>query len=282
VVNVINGDADAMGKVMLADPRCRKISFTGSTRVGKLLMDGASQTVTKLALELGGNAPVIVFPDVNVEKVAKAAVTAKYRNNGQVCIAPQRFFIHSSIVEEFADRAAEATRTLNIGSGLEPATDVGPLINARQRERLEAMVADARGEGAEVVTGGARPDGIERGYFYQPTMMMNVRPDMRIYRDEIFGPVMPILGFSDADEALALANALDYGLSAYVQTNDLNTAMHMYEGLEYGIVSVNEWLPSAPEAPFGGMKGSGMGRECSTEGLLEYTEVKTIFLGGAP
>ncbi|MBW4437473.1 MAG: NAD-dependent succinate-semialdehyde dehydrogenase [Pleurocapsa minor GSE-CHR-MK-17-07R] len=282
VVNVINGDADQMGKVMLADERCRKISFTGSTRVGKLLMDGASQTVTRLALELGGNAPVIIFPDVDVDKVAKAAVASRYRNNGQVCIAPQRFFVHSRIVEEFADRAAEATRALRIGSGLHASTDVGPLINSRQRERVEAMVADARGEGAEVITGGSRPSDLEKGYFYQPTMLMNVRPDMRIYRDEIFGPVMPILGFSDVDEALALANAMDYGLAAYVQTNDLNTSIRMYEGLEYGIVSVNEWMPSAPEAPFGGMKGSGMGRECSIEGLLEYTDVKTVFIGGTP
>lgn len=282
VVNVISGDPDAMGKVMLADPRCRKISFTGSTRVGKLLMDGASQTVTKLSLELGGNAPVIVFPDVNVEEVAKQAVQFKYRNNGQVCISPQRFFVHSRIVEEFAERTAAISQNLRLGSGLLEDTDAGPLINARQRERVEQMVGAAKLEGAEVLAGGNRPTTIERGYFYSPTVLMNIRTDMQIYREEIFGPVMPILTFSEPEEALAHANALEYGLAAYVQTNNLNTAIKMYEDLEYGIVAVNEWMPSTPEAPFGGMKGSGMGRECSTEGLFEYTEVKTVFIGGAP
>lgn len=282
VVNVISGDPDAMGKVMLADPRCRKISFTGSTRVGKLLMDGASQTVTKLSLELGGNAPVIVFPDVNVEEVAKQAVQFKYRNNGQVCISPQRFFVHSRIVEEFAERTAAISQNLRLGSGLLEDTDAGPLINARQRERVEQMVGAAKLEGAEVLAGGNRPATIDRGYFYSPTVLMNIRTDMQIYREEIFGPVMPILTFSEPEEALAHANALEYGLAAYVQTNNLNTAIKMYEDLEYGIVAVNEWMPSTPEAPFGGMKGSGMGRECSTEGLFEYTEVKTVFIGGAP
>ncbi|HYO89315.1 MAG TPA: NAD-dependent succinate-semialdehyde dehydrogenase [Candidatus Limnocylindrales bacterium] len=280
VVNVINGDPEAMGRVMLDDPHCRKVSFTGSTRVGKLLMDGASKTVTKLALEMGGNAPVLIFLDVDVEKVARAAVVSKFRNNGQVCIAPQRFYVHTQIVEEFVDSAAHAAKALKLGPGSDPATDVGPLINARQRERVEAMVRDAAAEGADVLAGGARPAG--SGYFYEPTVLLNVTPDMAVYREEVFGPVMPIVPFSDADEALALANALEYGLAAYVQTSDVNTYMKMIEGLDYGIVSVNDWFPSAPEAPFGGMKGSGMGRECGTEGLMEYMEAKTVFLGGLP
>jgi acyl-CoA reductase-like NAD-dependent aldehyde dehydrogenase len=282
VVNVVNGDADSMGRAMLADPRCRKISFTGSTRVGKLLMDGASQTVTRLALELGGNAPVIICQDVDVQAVAKAAVASKFRNNGQVCIAPQRFFVHHSIIEEFSDVAAEAAQGLRLGSGVLPSTDVGPLINSRQRDRVEQLVKGAAHDGAALLVGGGRPTEFERGYFFEPTVLMNVRQDMQLYRDEIFGPVMPLLAFDDVDEVLAMANALEYGLAAYVQTRDLNTAIHLYEGLEYGIVAVNEWYPSAPEAPFGGMKGSGMGRECAVEGLLEYTDVKTIFLGGAP
>jgi acyl-CoA reductase-like NAD-dependent aldehyde dehydrogenase len=280
VVNVINGDPEAMGRVLLDDPRCRKISFTGSTRVGKLLMDGASKTVTKLALEMGGNAPVLIFPDVDVEKVARAAVTSKYRNNGQVCIAPQRFYVHSRIAEEFVETAAQAARALKLGPGTDPATDVGPLINTRQRERVEAMVNAAVSDGAEVLAGGKRPAGA--GYFYEPTVLLNVTPEMEVYREEIFGPVMPVVPFSDPDEALALANALEYGLAAYVHTRDVNTTMKMMEGLEYGMVSVNDWFPSAPEAPFGGMKGSGMGRECGTEGLLEYMETKTVYLGGLP
>jgi acyl-CoA reductase-like NAD-dependent aldehyde dehydrogenase len=281
VLNVINGEPDAMGKVMLADPRVRKISFTGSTRVGKLLMDGASQTVTKLALELGGNAPVLVFGDVDVARIAQQAVASKYRNNGQVCVAPQRYYVHSRIVEEFAEHAAAHSRTLRLGAGTDAAIDVGPLINARQRERVEHIVGEAVAAGAEVLAGGARPGELPAGYFYQPTVLMQVSEQMRAYQDEIFGPVMPIIPFDEPEAALAKANALEYGLAAYVMTNDLTTALMMSERLEYGMVAVNDWLPSTPEAPFGGMKGSGMGRECGAEGLLEYLELKTIFFGGA-
>lgn len=278
VVNVINGDPEAMGQVMLDDPRVRKISFTGSTRVGKLLMDGASRTVTRLALELGGNAPTIIFPDVDVERAARESIQFKFRNNGQVCIAPQRFYVHSRIVEEYTDRVASLAKTMKIGSGLDESTDVGPLINARQRERVEALVADAVGAGVEVLAGGKRPD-LPNGYFYQPTILMGVQPEMRIYGEEIFGPVLPVVPFSEVEEVLSMANALEYGLAAYVQTNDINTMTRMTEGLEFGMVAVNEWLPSAPEAPFGGMKMSGLGRECGPEGLLEYLELKTVFTG---
>lgn len=280
VINLINGEPDSMGKAMLNDPRCRKISFTGSTRVGKLLMQGAAETITKLSLELGGNAPVIVFPDVNVETVAKQAVASKYRNNGQVCIAPQRYYIHSQIVEEFTDYAAKFSREMRLGNGLQATTDVGPMINATQRERVENMVREAVAQGAEVLTGGSRPENFPRGYFYMPTVVSNLSPEMRIYGEEIFGPVMPIVPFSDIEEVLKLANSTDYGLAAYVQTNNLNTAIRMYEGLEFGIVAINEWLPSTPEAPFGGMKGSGMGREVGQEGLYEYLETKAVFIGG--
>jgi succinate-semialdehyde dehydrogenase / glutarate-semialdehyde dehydrogenase len=280
VINVVNGDPDAMGQTMLNDPRVRKISFTGSTRVGKLLMDGASRTVTKLALEMGGNAPVIIMPDVDVAAVAKTAVGSKYRNNGQVCIAPQRFYVHSRIAEEFNDHAVRASAALKMGDGIEQATDVGPLINARQRERLESMVDAAVARGAEVLTGGTRPPEWERGYFYQPTVVTSVAPEMALYREEIFGPVMPIMPFDDPDEALALANGLDVGLAAYVQTNDLATAIHLYEGLEFGMVGVNEWMPVTPEAPFGGMKASGIGRESGVDGMYEYMESKTVYIGG--
>jgi succinate-semialdehyde dehydrogenase len=279
VINIINGEADAMGKAMLQNPRVRKISFTGSTRVGKLLLDGSSQTMTKLSLELGGNAPVLVFPDVNVENVAKQAVAFKYRNAGQVCISPQRFFVHSRIAEEFIERVTQQSEALRLGSGLEADTDVGPMINAIQRERVERMVTEAVGQGAEVLTGGARADK-PKGYFYQPTVMTNLSTDMSIYRDEIFGPVMPIIPFSDVDEALALANDTEYGLAAFVQTNDLNTSIRMYEELEYGMIAVNDWLPSTPEAPFGGVKQSGIGREAGAEGMAKYLETKTVYIGG--
>jgi acyl-CoA reductase-like NAD-dependent aldehyde dehydrogenase len=280
VINVINGEPEAMGQAMLNDPRCRKISFTGSTRVGKILSDGASRTMTKLALELGGNAPVIVFPDVNVEQVAKQAVSFKNRNAGQVCIAPQRFLVHSRIAEEFIEHAAEFSRKLHLGSGLESTTDVGPMINAVQRQRVETMVAEAVQQGAQVLTGGSRPADMPKGYFFSPTVVTNLTTDMRLYNEEIFGPVMPIVPFGDVDEALALANNTEYGLAAYVQTSNLNTAIRMYEELEYGMIAINDWLPSTPEAPFGGMKQSGIGRECGQEGLEKYLEPKTVYFGG--
>lgn len=282
VINVINGDADAMGKAMLRDSRLRKMHFTGSTRVGKLLMDGASQTMTQLSLELGGNAPALIFPDVNVEKVVRSALEFKYRNAGQVCIAPQRFFVHSQIVEEFIDHAMRLTEQYKLGNGLDKSVDIGPMINARQRERVEVMVAEAQAEGAAVLTGGARPNNLPRGYFYKPTVVTQLKPEMRLWKEEIFGPVLPVLPFDDTDEALKQANATEYGLAAYVQTNNLSIAMHLYERLEFGMVAINDWLPSTPEAPFGGIKQSGMDRECGAEGLESYLETKTVFLGEAP
>lgn len=277
-INLVNGDPAAMGQVFLDDARVRKIAFTGSTRVGKLLMQGAAKTVTRLSLELGGNAPLVVFPDVDVAQVAQDAVAWKYRNAGQVCVAPQRFFVHRRIAEEFIVRVGDISRQLVIGDGLDEATEVGPLINANQRDRVTELVADAVGAGAEVVAGGSRPDGA--GYFYRPTVLTGVHPQMPVYHEEIFGPVMPIVLFDDADEALAMANDTEYGLTAFVQTRDLNTAMRMSERLEYGMVCVNDWLPATPEAPFGGVKQSGFGRECGVEGFEDYLETKTVFFGG--
>lgn len=282
IINCINGDPAGMAQAMLKDARLRKISFTGSTRVGKLLMDGASQTVTKLALEMGGNAPVIVFPDVNIKEVAKQAVAWKYRNSGQVCIAPQRFYVHSKIADQFTEEVALLSRALRLGNGLQKETQAGPLINAVQRDRVEAMVAEAISQGAEALTGGSRPGELTRGYFYNPTVITGLAPEMRLYREEIFGPVMPIVRFEETEEVLEMANATPYGLAAFVLTNDMNTAIHAYEGLEFGMVCINDWLPATPEAPFGGMKQSGLGRECGLEGLEEYTELKTVFIGGLP
>jgi acyl-CoA reductase-like NAD-dependent aldehyde dehydrogenase len=282
VINCINGDPAGMAQVMLKDARVRKISFTGSTRVGKLLMDGASQTVTQLALEMGGNAPVIVFPDVNVKEIAKQSVAWKYRNSGQVCVAPQRFYVHSKIADQFTEEVASLSRALKLGNGLQKETQAGPLINAVQRDRVEAMVAEAIAHGAEALTGGSRPSDLNRGYFYSPTVITGLVPEMRLYREEIFGPVMPVIRFNETEEVLGMANATPYGLAAFVMTNDMNTAIRAYEGLEYGMVCVNDWLPATPEAPFGGMKQSGLGRESGLEGLAEYTELKTVFIGGQP
>jgi acyl-CoA reductase-like NAD-dependent aldehyde dehydrogenase len=279
VLNVINGEPDSMGQAMLDDKRLRKIQFTGSTRVGRLLMDGASRTVTRLSLELGGNAPVLVFPDAgDIAAVARSGMRTKVRNNGQVCIAPQRFYVHESIVEEFSETAVATAEQQVVGNGLDAETTVGPLINARQRDRVAELVATSVDQGARVLTGGATPD--HPGYFYQPTVITDVKPGVPVHEEEIFGPVMPVIPFESVDDAIATANATDYGLAAYVYTRDLATAFKVSEELEFGMIGINDWHPSTPEAPFGGMKQSGLGRESGSEGIMEYVEPKTRYFGG--
>ena len=280
VLNLINGDPGPMGQALLDAPAVRKIHFTGSVRVGKLLMDGASRTVTRLSLELGGNAPVIVLPDVDLEAVAAGATVSKFRNNGQVCVAPQRFLVHRSVAEAFAAQLAQRARALRVGNGLEPDVQVGPLINAQQRDRVEALVQASAGHGVEVLAGGHRPADRDRGFFYAPTVLWNVRPGTPAFGEEIFGPVLPITPFDEVEEALALANATPYGLAAYVWTRDLRHATLLSERLEFGIVGVNEWAPHATEAPFGGWKQSGLGHESGAEGLSEYLETKLVAIGG--
>jgi len=279
VVNLINGDAPPQGQAMLDHPKLRRISFTGSTRVGRILMEGAGRTFTRLGMELGGNAPVIVFPDADLATVAEGAVAAKFRNNGQVCVSPQRFFVHSQIVEEFIDLTQQHMKTLKLGNGMADGVNVGPLINNIQRERLESMVADSVAAGAEVLAGGKRPEEFNAGYFYQPTLLANINDNQRVYTEEIFGPVMPVIPFSDPEEALAKGNDTEYGLMSYVFTNDLNTVIKMYEGLEFGMVGVNEWYPQSTEVPFPGWKQSGIGVEAGAEGLDEYLETKLITIG---
>lgn len=280
VLNLVNGDPDAMGQELLDHPAVRKISFTGSVRVGKILMDGASRTVTRLSLELGGNAPVLILPDADASALAAGAVSAKFRNNGQVCVAPQRFFVHRARAEEFAEKAAARASALRIGVGLEKESQVGPLINAKQRDRVEALVATAGAHGADVRTGGKRPAQLAKGYFYEPTVLSGVVPGSPLYQEEIFGPVMPVTTFDDLDEAIALANSTPYGLAAYVFTNDLKAAVKASEGLQFGMIGVNEWTPHATEAPFGGWKQSGIGHESGAEGLAEYLESKLVSMGG--
>ncbi len=276
VLNLVNGDPESQGAEFLSNPICRKISFTGSTRVGKLLMRGAAENITRLSLELGGSAPVLIFPDVDLDWAAKQSVASKFRNNGQVCVAPQRFYVHADVQEPFLDKVQALVRDLKIGHGLDKDTNVGPLVTAGQRDKVEALANDAIGKGATVVVGGSRPADRAKGYFFQPTVLTGIGADMRIVREEIFGPVMPIVTFHSVEEALALANDTEYGLAAYVMTHNLDTAIRMYEGLEFGIVGVNDMLPTATEAPFGGMKQSGIEREQGSEGLAKYLETKMV------
>jgi acyl-CoA reductase-like NAD-dependent aldehyde dehydrogenase len=279
VLNLINGEPHPIGQVFLDDPRCRQISFTGSTRVGKLLMDGASRTVTRLALEMGGNAPVIVFPDAGeVTRLAADGITAKVRNAGQVCVSPQRFYVHQQMAEEFTELAVKAAESQVVGDGRDPATTVGPLINPTQRDRVERIVTATIDQGATLRTGGARIEG--PGYFYQPTVVTGVEPGSPLHEEEVFGPVVPVIEFGSIDEVVAMANRSEYGLAAYVHTRDLNTALAVSEALDYGMVAINDWYVATPEAPFGGMKQSGLGRESGSEGLYEYLEPKTRFFGG--
>jgi acyl-CoA reductase-like NAD-dependent aldehyde dehydrogenase len=280
VMNLVNGDPEPMGQAMLAHPACAKVHFTGSVQVGKHLMDGASKTVTRLSLELGGNAPVLIFPDVDLNQVASGAVASKFRNSGQVCVAPQRFLVHASVADEFLDHVADRVASLRTGSGLDPETQVGPLITARHRDRVAALVDSARSAGATVRVGGSRPGGGHKGYFYEPTLVADVTPAMPLYSEEIFGPVLPVATFDAVDHAVELANATRYGLAAYVWTNDLRTAVRASERLAFGLIGVNDWSPHATEAPFSGWKESGLGREGGAEGLEEYMETKVVALGG--
>jgi acyl-CoA reductase-like NAD-dependent aldehyde dehydrogenase len=278
VVNVVNGDPAGMAQAFLDDPRVRKIAFTGSPRVGKLLMDGASRTLTRLGLELGGNAPVLVFPDVDVPEVARLAATWKLRNAGQVCVSPQRFLVHADVAEDFTEAVAAEVAALHVGHAFETGTQVGPLVTGRHRERVADLVARSVAAGAQVVSGGAALD--RDGFFYAPTVLRDVPEGAPVLTDEIFGPVLPVQPFRDLDEALRRANATEYGLAAFVMGHRLETVHAAVAGLEFGMVAVNEWLPSTPEAPFGGVKGSGLGRESGAEGLAEYQELKTVYLGG--
>ena len=279
VVNLINGEAAAMAQEMLTNPLCAKIHFTGSQRVGKLLMDGASRTVTRLSLELGGNAPVLIFPDVDVAAVARGAVTAKFRNAGQVCVSPQRFFVHRAIAERFTAEIVSLASGLRLGSGLLPETNVGPLISARHRNDVDAMVAEAKHAGAEIVLGGARPAALEKGFFFEPTVVAGSSSRSPLFTQEVFGPVLPIAVFDDTDAVLEEANATRYGLAAYAWTNDLRVAQKLAEHLQFGLVGINDWSPQATEAPFPGWKESGVGQESGAEGLLEYLETKVVSTG---
>jgi acyl-CoA reductase-like NAD-dependent aldehyde dehydrogenase len=277
VLNLLIGEAAAIGEAMLNHPHLKKISFTGSTRVGKLLMDAASRTHTKLSLELGGNAPVLIFDDVAVDALAKAASIARFRNNGQVCIAPQRFYVHKNIYQQFSEAVAGYVAQLKVGSGFEEGVSLGPLITQKQQQTVQQLLDTAKAEGANILTGGNPAGG--KGYFIQPAVVANLNQQSSLARNEIFGPVLPLFEFDTFEDAIAKANDTEYGLAAYVFTNNIKTAMHASEQLHFGMVGINEWAPHGTESPFGGWNYSGQGHESGSEGLYEYMEKKLVSFG---
>ncbi|UKA63907.1 NAD-dependent succinate-semialdehyde dehydrogenase [Arthrobacter sp. FW306-04-A] len=275
VLNVIQtSTAGAVTGPLIKDDRLRKISFTGSTAVGQALMREAADKVLRSSMELGGNAPFVVFEDADLDKAVEGAVAAKMRNMGEACTAANRFIVHDSIADSFADRFAAKIAALNTARGTEPDSTVGPLIDGKARNGVHALVSDAVANGAIAVTGGAPVDG--PGYFYQPTVLKNVSADARILKEEIFGPVAPIITFKSEDEAIKLANNTEYGLVAYVYTKDLNRGLRVSEKIETGMLGLNAGVISNAAAPFGGVKQSGLGREGGFEGIEEYLTTQYV------
>jgi succinate-semialdehyde dehydrogenase/glutarate-semialdehyde dehydrogenase len=275
VVNVLPAlQSPEVVTAMLADTRIRKLSFTGSTEVGRVLLTQANNYIVNTSMELGGNAPFVVFDDADIDAVLEGAMLAKMRNGGEACTAANRFFVQAGITDAFATRLTGAMSSLTMGPGYVEGTTLGPLVNANTRDKVAALVGQALDAGAEVRTGGATPAGA--GYFYPPTVLTNVAADADILRTEIFGPVAPIVTFTTEDEAVALANDTEYGLVSYVYTADLARGLRVSERIEAGMVGLNRGLVSDPAAPFGGVKQSGLGREGGTEGLLAFTETKYI------
>ncbi len=275
VLNVIT--AARSGDVvepLLRDPRTRKLSFTGSTEVGRTLIEQSAHQVLRVSMELGGNAPFLVFADADLDAAVEGAMLAKMRNVGEACTAANRFHVHESLADEFAARLAQRMGALKVGRGTEPDTDVGPLIDEDQRSKVAELVDDATARGAKVLVGGQRVDG--RGYFFEPTVLAGVPDDARLLDEEIFGPVAPIATFSSDEQALAAANRTEYGLVAYVYTRDLERAFRICEGIETGMVGLNQGVVSNAAAPFGGVKQSGFGREGGFEGIGEYLETKYV------
>lgn len=267
-----------IGKILTTHPDIKKISFTGSTAVGKILMAQAAGTVKKSSMELGGNAPFIVFDDADVDAALDGAMASKYRNAGQTCVCANRFFVQSGVYGEFVEKFSARVKALKTGDGAADGTEVGPLINAAAIDKVEQLVDTATGDGAEAIVGGKRSD--LGGNFYQPTVLAGARADMAIAQAEIFGPVAPVFKFETEDEVISLANDTPYGLAAYFYARDLGRVWRVAEALEYGMVGINEGILSTEVAPFGGVKESGIGREGSRYGLEEYLEMKYCLMGG--
>jgi succinate-semialdehyde dehydrogenase/glutarate-semialdehyde dehydrogenase len=278
VCNVITGPSGETGKELTANPAVRKLSFTGSTEVGRVLLAQCAETIKKTSMELGGNAPFIVFDDADLDEAVLGVMASKYRNTGQTCVCANRILVQDSIHDAFAAKLRVAVAALKVGDGMEPAVTQGPLINGDAVAKVEEHIADALSKGASVVIGGQRhPRG---GNFFEPTVLANVPRDALIFREETFGPVAPLIRFRTEEEAVRLANDTPFGLASYFYARDVGRIFRVAEALEYGIVGINEGIISTPEVPFGGVKESGLGREGSSHGIEEYLEIKYMALGG--
>ncbi|HZZ63514.1 MAG TPA: NAD-dependent succinate-semialdehyde dehydrogenase [Roseiarcus sp.] len=278
VLGLVTGDPAEISRHLIASPVIRKVSLTGSVPVGKLIMRLCADGLKRLSLELGGHAPVLVFGDADPVAAGKACAAAKFRNNGQVCISPSRFYVHASIKDAFAGAMVESARALKLGSGVDPSVTCGPMINARGRERVEGLVQDAIKRGATVLAGGGRPHAFNRGYFFEPTVLDNVPDEALVMHEEPFGPVAPISVFDDFNEVVERANGTPYGLAGYVFSKSLSLANRAASALEVGMVGVNDMMLAAVEIPFGGVKESGFGREGGQIGILDYLEPQYIKL----
>lgn len=279
VFNVVTASHGAeVGKALCENQIVRKLSFTGSTAVGKILLHQCADTVKRVSMELGGNAPFIVFDDADLEAAVQGALASKYRNSGQTCVCANRFLVQAGIYDAFVEKFEQAVKTLKIGNGLDEGVNQGPLINQAALDKVESLVSDAIAHGAKTVCGGKRAAG--EGVFYESTILSGATRDMDIFSNEIFGPVAPVFKFNDEAEAIDMANDTEFGLAAYFYSRDIGRCMRVAEGLEYGMVGINEGIISTEIAPFGGIKESGLGREGSKAGLEEYLETKYMCLGG--
>ena len=278
VLNVVTGNAGDIGGELTSNPTVRKLSFTGSTEVGKMLMAQCARTVKKTSMELGGNAPFIVFDDADLDAAIVGAMASKYRNTGQTCVCANRLYIQDGIYDDFTGRLAQAVSGLVVGDGLKGETHQGPLIDMKAVEKVEDHVKDAVGKGARIVAGGKRHE--LGGTFFEPTILAGVTQDMKVAREETFGPVAPLFRFKDDEEVIRLANDTEFGLAAYFYSRDIGRVWKMAEALEYGIIGINEGIISTEVAPFGGMKESGIGREGSKYGIDEFVEIKYLCMGG--
>lgn len=275
VINIVTGKSSEIGNAWLEDSRVRKLTFTGSTEVGKDLMKGSADTVKKISLELGGHAPVIVLEDANLDKAVEGVISSKFRNAGQTCVCSNRVYVHESIYEVFIEKLTEEVRTLKVGNGLDEGVDIGPLINQDAVDKVMSQIDDALNKGAKLEAGGKS----KGGFFIEPTIISNIDDSMLCMQDETFGPLAPIASFKTEEEAIERANNSIYGLAAYVFTENISRGIRVTEALEYGIIGLNDGIPSTPQAPFGGFKQSGLGREGGHHGIEEYLEVKYISLG---